>query len=348
MNTDPASLGEELPVRELLDSAPDGFIVADESGTIVFANRTADQLFGYTPDEIVGQPISMLIPEHLRDAHVKHRTTYQEKPTVRPMGLGLNLVGLKKDGSEFPIEISLSPVRRGDQVLFTAIVRDVTDRLRLQEERMALEMELEAERERHRIAMDLHDGTIQDMYGVALTLELAQAQVDDERFADAEYVERAADQLRSVILGIRNYIFDLRPRQFEGNLSRALLDLANEFQENSQIETSIDVDDDVPADPATALAVYNIAHESLSNIHRHAQARKVHFQLHHMDGTANLTISDDGVGFDPATSRSPGHRGLHNIALRAQSINGNLKIESSPGRGTQLDLKFPARSIQEL
>lgn len=332
---------EDLPIRQLLDSVPDGFIVADEFGTIVFTNQAVHSLFGYTSEELVGQTLDRLIPERLREAHLKHRLAYQEQPKVRPMGLGLDLLGLKKDGTEFPVEISLSPLTRGDEVLFTAVVRDVTERLRLQEDRQALELELETERERHRIAMDLHDGTIQDIYGAALTLELAQAQVDDERYADSDYVERAADQLRGVVLGIRNYIFDLRPRQFEGDLSRALLDLASEFHENSQIETSTDIDVHVPIDPVTALTVYNIAHESLSNIHRHAKAHKVHVELHRRDGIASLAISDDGVGFDPAASRSAGHRGLHNIALRAQTIQGTLKIESTPGLGTQLKLDFP-------
>jgi PAS domain S-box-containing protein len=332
---------DDLPIQELLDSAPDSFIVVDETGSIVFANKAVQQVFGYRPDELIGQTLDMLIPERLRKAHLKHRLAFQEDPKVRPMGLGLDLLGLKKDGTEFPVEISLSPLARGDEVLFTAIVRDVTERLRLQEDRQALELELETERERHRIAMDLHDGTIQDIYGAALTLELAQAQVEDERFADSDYVERAADQLRGVVVGIRNYIFDLRPRQFEGDLSRSLLDLASEFHENSQIETTTDIDVHVPIDPITALTVYNIAHESLSNIHRHAQARKVHVELHRRDGVASLAISDDGVGFDPAANRSAGHRGLHNIALRAQTIQGTLKIESTPGLGTQLKLDFP-------
>jgi PAS domain S-box-containing protein len=332
---------EELPVRQLLDNAPDGFIVINEAGVILLANQTVKPLFDYSPEELIGQNISMLIPERLRDAHVRHHQTYQQDPKVRPMGLGLKLFGRRRDGSEFPVEISLAPVWRDGIVFFTAIVRDVTERQRLEEERQALEMELETERERDRIAMDLHDGTIQDIYGAALTLELAQAQIADERYADAEYVERAADQLREVVLDIRNYIFDLRPRQFEGDLTRALLNLASEFQQNSQIETSTDIDPLVPVDSATAGAVYSIAHESLSNIHRHAHASKVHVELHYENGTARLGISDDGVGFDPEAKPTGTHHGLHNITVRAQSIHGNLKIESAPGSGTSLKLDFP-------
>jgi two-component system sensor histidine kinase UhpB len=335
---------DNLPIADLLDSVADGFIVADEAASVVFANKTAEALFGYEPGELQDLPIADLIPQRLRDTHDRHVSSFMAAPRVRPMGLGMDLVGRRKDGSEFNVEISLSPFRLQDKTYITAIVRNVSERKQLEDDRHALELELETERERHRIAMDLHDGTIQDIYGAALTLEIAQDRIDDERFADAEYVERAADQLRNVVSGIRSYIFDLRPRHFGGSLPTAIAELAFEFQENTQIETETDIDKTLTVDAKTALAVYNIAHESLSNIRRHARATKVRVTLRPVEGKARLSISDDGVGFDPFAPRTSMHRGLRNITSRAHAINGRLNIESAPGKGTELRLDF---SIQE-
>jgi PAS domain S-box-containing protein len=114
--------------RAVLDSAPDAIAVIDASGRIVLANAQTEGLFGYTAHELLGAPVDLLLPERLRAAHVAHRATYRVGPRTRPMGDGLDLVGRRKDGTEFPVEISLSPVATDDGMLITAIVRDVTER----------------------------------------------------------------------------------------------------------------------------------------------------------------------------------------------------------------------------
>ena len=231
--------GEELPIRHLLDSAPDGFVVSDDAGVVVYANQTAEQQFGYERTELLGRNVVDLIPSRLAAAHSDHMTSYIQDPRVRPMGLGLDLVGRRKDGSEFPVEISLSPLQTADRMLFTAVVRDISVRKELEEERMALEMELETERERDRIAMDLHDGIMQDIYAAALALELALGSDEDGPKQDA--MERVIEQLQRVVLNIRSYIFDLRPREFGGDLAEAISNLASEFEQNSQIATEASV-----------------------------------------------------------------------------------------------------------
>jgi len=190
--------------------------------------------------------------------------------------------------------------------------------------------------------MDLHDGIMQDIYAATLTMELAISEAEDKRFADSGGVERAIDHLHQVVRNIRSYIFDLRPREFAGSLPEALSNLAEEFGQNSQIETGAQISKDGLVDLPASVALYHIAHEALSNIQRHAHATRVDLRLSFANGTGQLEISDNGSGFDPSQAVPEDHRGLRNMAARARSINATLDIQSEPGKGTTLSILFPA------
>ncbi|PSJ17363.1 PAS domain-containing sensor histidine kinase [Nitrosomonas supralitoralis] len=118
----------EARYRGLLESAPDGIVIADEDGHITMANVQAEKWFGYTQNELIGQPIEKLIPERFRATHPCHRKNYLANPVARPMGAGLELHGRRSDGSEFPVEISLSPLETNQGLLVTSIIRDITAR----------------------------------------------------------------------------------------------------------------------------------------------------------------------------------------------------------------------------
>src|SRR3984957_8884709 len=104
--------------RGALEAAPDAMIIIDAAGTVCYANRQVSTLFGYAHSEIIGQNVDRLMPERFRSRHVGHRQSYTSNVRVRPMGAGLDLLGRRQDGTEFPIEISLSPLPDGDRVLF--------------------------------------------------------------------------------------------------------------------------------------------------------------------------------------------------------------------------------------
>ncbi|MBI2940389.1 MAG: PAS domain S-box protein [Chloroflexi bacterium] len=124
--------------RILLDTAPDAIVIVNSSGRILLVNAQAENLFGYHRHELLGQPVEILIPEHLRSLHAGQRTRYHAAPRTRPMGIGLQLSARRKDGSEFPAEISLSPLQTEDGTLVTSVIRDVTERKRAEEERAQL------------------------------------------------------------------------------------------------------------------------------------------------------------------------------------------------------------------
>jgi protein-histidine pros-kinase len=114
--------------RGLLEAAPDAMVIVDRDGRIVLVNSQTERLFGYARDELLGRPVETLVPERFHGVHPQHRMEYAKEPHPRPMGGGLQLAGRRKDGSEFPVEISLSPVETEEGTLLTAAVRDVTDR----------------------------------------------------------------------------------------------------------------------------------------------------------------------------------------------------------------------------
>ncbi|MBI4492245.1 MAG: EAL domain-containing protein [Chloroflexi bacterium] len=123
----------EAMFRGLVESAPDAIVTVAHDGRIVLANAQAEQLFGYQRQELLGQPIEALLPERLRAAHVGHRTAYAAAPSARQIGRGRELVGQRKDGSEFPIELTLSRLETEDGVLVTAVIHDLTERKRAEE-----------------------------------------------------------------------------------------------------------------------------------------------------------------------------------------------------------------------
>jgi PAS domain S-box-containing protein len=139
---DLSEIAAERRFRELLEAAPDAILEVDQSGTIVLLNRVTEKLFGYSREELLGRPIEMLVPEASRPRHHHHRANYHAHPSTRPMGSGLSLEGLRKDGTRFPVEISLSPTKADDGLRVTAVVRDVSDRKRAEEALAATYTEL--------------------------------------------------------------------------------------------------------------------------------------------------------------------------------------------------------------
>jgi PAS domain S-box-containing protein len=129
-------------VGDLLESAPDGMVIVNANGKIVVVNSQTEILFGYSRQELIGQPVEILLPARLERLHVKHRASFLTEPHVRPMGVGLDLLGKRKNGTEFPVEISLSPLRTPQGVFVTSAVRDITERKHAEEQIKKLNAEL--------------------------------------------------------------------------------------------------------------------------------------------------------------------------------------------------------------
>jgi signal transduction histidine kinase len=200
--------------------------------------------------------------------------------------------------------------------------------------------------ERERIGRDLHDGIIQSIYAVGLSLEdVPDLMAEDPTDAKAR-VERAIDSLDQSIRDIRNFIFGLRPELLEqAGLIGGLAALADEFRVNSMVDVDLETeraqDTDLP--PELTGQLLSIAREALSNIARHSKATQGSVHVETDEGAVKLIISDNGVGFDARKPRAAGHQGLVNMRARASSVGGRLDVQSEPGFGTRIIVDVPRR-----
>jgi two-component system, NarL family, sensor histidine kinase DevS len=196
--------------------------------------------------------------------------------------------------------------------------------------------------ERSRIGMDLHDGVIQSIYAVGLTLESVRLLLNGSG-ETAKLLSLAIDSLNDVIRDIRNFILDLRPQRFEGDLARGLARLVREFQANSMVLVQLIVPPELVTiiPPKIARTIFMTSQEALANVARHARATHVTVELRGDESHVMLIISDNGRGFNlDEQSQMIGH-GLANMRLRAASLNGSFTVQSAPNQGATIRLDIP-------
>ncbi len=338
--------GDDGRFEELLESAPDAVAIVDASGAITLVNAQTERLFGYRRDELVGRQIELLVPSRSHSRHEQLRATYVDHPSTRPMGTGLQLAGRRKDGSEFPVDISLSTVESDDGRITTAFIRDITDRTareRLERtiaERRAVLAHVVAggEEERRRIAADIHDDSIQVMTAAGMRMQILRRSITDEK-----QLERLNDVEQTIHLSItrlRHLIFELRPPALDNEGLSAAIRAYIDGSMNSN-GTAFAFDDRLRSQPgaSTRVIVYRIVQEVLTNVRKHANATNVSLTFESRDGGCYVRVHDDGVGFAPESAiAKPGHLGLAAIRERAELAGGWLKVVSAPGEGATIEL----------
>ena len=326
--------------RATLEAAIDCVITMDHNGGVVEFNPAAERTFGYTSEEAVGQEMATLIvPEELRDQHRRGLRRYLESGEPILLDRRIEIEAIRRDGTRFPVELTITRIDVPGEAVFTGHLRDITDRrraeLELRESRTRL---VEASDEaRRRIERDLHDGAQQQLISVAMTLEAAGREVDEDPAGARELLAEATAELRQATVELRELARGIHPAVLtEGGLDPALRGLAS----RSRVPASIlGVPEDRFPIPAEAAAYFVVA-EGLTNVARHAQsASRVDVEVTEADGALTVEVSDDGGG--GATLEGSGLRGLSD---RVAALGGELEVTSPPGGGTRLRAVIPCES----
>ncbi|HUF76908.1 MAG TPA: PAS domain S-box protein [Longimicrobiales bacterium] len=327
--------------RAIFDSSPDGCLVVDGSGIIRAANPRVEELFGWTPEQLLGQKVEVLVPEMHREAHSGHRSRFVADPHNRPMGVGLDLRGARRDGTTFPVEISLSPWAAGEGGLrVICTVRDVSEYRRL---RNFSEGALQAtEEERRRIARELHDDTAQRL--ATLILRVRRLAEERDHHKRSQLHEEIREELVDAAEGVKRMARGLRPPEIEElGLALAITAHVRSLREGAGFEVQAELDAVDHALSVTAkLALYRIVQEALSNARRYSGVDRARIRLFLEDGTVVAEVSDEGIGFTQSQAlESGGGLGLVGMKERAAMVGGRLTIDGESGKGTKVTVTVP-------
>jgi two-component system CheB/CheR fusion protein len=326
-------------IREALNSAVEGALMMDHSRQILFANLAAARLFGYESDELLGLSVDRLL------------TDCRETNASRAR----DAIARRRDGTEFPVEISIGTLVREGGVATIAFVTDVSERRRAEQalhgyqdqlQRMAFDAVVTEEEERRRIATELHDSIGQDLALARIKLApLARELVDEPRAV----VQGVAELIAKALEDSRSLVFELSPPVlYDLGLVEAVAWLADDVEKRHSL--AVEVSDDgseKPLDDAAKAVVFRGVRELLMNVLKHAEMPAATVRLWRSDEELHVEVSDAGVGFDPtapADRSSPGRFGLFSVREQIARLGGNLQIHSAPQRGTVVSLRVPLKT----
>jgi PAS domain S-box-containing protein len=344
----------EVRFRHVVDAALDAVIVIEAAGIVTEWNARAETMFGWTREEVVGSELAgFIIPEGQRDAHRAGIRRFLETGEGPILDQRIELVGLRRDGTVFPAELTVTVLSGIPQPTFSAFIRDLTERheaeaglrasldalRRSESERRLLVQQLvrASEEERARLAGDVHDDSVQAMTAVGMRLETLKRRLSDpDRAAEVDQLQTTVSD---AVSRLRHLLFELRPPALDQHgVAAALRELVDRLDIRSRLDAS---GFEEPPDELRTI-LYRVAQESLANVRKHAAASTVTVTLESDSGGWRVRIADDGVGFAPDVAEpDPTHMGLASMRERAEMGGGSCSVRSAPGAGTTVEVFLP-------
>ena len=325
--------------RGAIEGSPTALIMVSHQGRIEMMNHQAEQIFGYSRDELLGQPIERLVPERLRNRHPEFRASFFANPEPRPMDGGRGLYGLRKDGSEFPVEIGLNPVRTENGIVVIAAIADITSR-KQKEERIAAAL-----KEKDVLLNEVHHRVKNNLQIVTSILHLQSAKIKDQ--AALAVLQDCESRIKSMAL-IHQMLYESNDFA-EVNFGHFLQSLAAALEDSYDIDpnrigVSINAEAvHLPLD--TAIPCGQIVGELITNSFKHAfpEGRRGSIAVvltKNAEGEGVLSVTDDGIGIPSGVDiTSPATLGLRLVSVLADQLRGSLSLQRA--NPTQFVLQFP-------
>jgi PAS domain S-box-containing protein len=357
----------EAQFRGLLESAPDAIITIDETGQILLANAQTEKMFGYPKDALLNQPLEILLPERVRARHLKHRAGYQAAPYTRPMGIGLELSGRRQDGSEFPVEISLSPFQTDNGVLVTAIVRDQTGRKQAEQALAHHAQELarsnaELEQFAYVASHDLQEPLRMVASYTQLLARRYRGKLDSDADEFIHFAVDGATRMQALIQDLLTYSRvgsrgkEFGPVELEAVFDRAVANLQRAIDESGTVVTP-DPLSTVRGDDAQLVQLFqNLIGNAVK--FRGSAPPQVRIGVMAQDNEWTFSVQDNGIGIESEYvdrifvifQRLHGHGeypgtgiGLAICKKIVERHGGRIGVESQPGRGSTFFFTLPQR-----
>jgi PAS domain S-box-containing protein len=326
-------------LRAILETAVEGIITIDERGIIESFNLAAERIFGFKAAEVIGKNISVMMPAPHHEQHDSYLANYRHTGHAKIIGIGREVSGRRKDGTIFPMDLSVSEVRLAERRLFTGFIRDITERKRLEKEILEI-----SEREKRRIGHDLHDGLCQHLAGVEMMSQVLEQKLSLRSRDAARRAGEIARNVREAISQTRSLARGLSPVTLDSEgLASALQELALNTGKIFGVACRLDCDPPVSvADHAVATHLFRLAQEAVANAIKHGRAKRISIRLTGDRGRVILKVDDDGTGFPAEIFKSKG-MGLRIMQSRVGMMDGTLSIERNPAGGACVICSVPNR-----